>query len=334
MKTERRHELQENELANWLAEKLDWLRPYSKAILGVLLLAVVALMVVSYMRGRSERMREAGWAAYFEAMAGRSPEAFEEVANTYPGTSAAGWAMQRAADLYLDESLQQLFQDRDAAQQSVDAARELYQKILDTSNDPMLEQRATYGLAKCLEARGDFEEAKAHYEQVASRWSDSTFAALARERVNRIEQPATRQWYHWFAEQKPVRSPLTDPGMFPDLPDLPDSPNLQMPPAGQLLPGSSSGSVAPADSTPPASAPDLGLDLPAATGSSGSLGLDFGPESATPPQSGTGSGTPDVESSPPDAPATNQQLPQDAGADSDSEVNTDQNTPGVEIPTP
>jgi hypothetical protein len=257
MKTERRHELQENELANWLGEKLATLRPYGKAILGVLVLALVALIIVNYLRGRGERMREAGWSAYFEAMTGANPEAFEEISQVYPGTDAAGWAMQRAADLHLDEALRQMFQDREAAKEEIDAARDLYEKILAASSDPMLQQRATYGLAKCLESQGDFTEAAKQYEQIASRWSDSAFAELAQQRLQQIQQPGTRQWYNWFAEQKPVSSPLTEPGMLDGLPELPEGPDLKMPAPGQLVPGSTSGAIPGA-----AIVPELGVDLP------------------------------------------------------------------------
>jgi tetratricopeptide (TPR) repeat protein len=325
MKTERRHELQENELANWLGDKLDVLRPYSKAILGVLVLAVVALLLVNFVRGRNERMSEAGWSAYFEAMTGRSPEAFEEVADTYPGTAAAGWAMQRAADLHLDEALQQLFQDREAAAQEIEDARELLQKILDTTDDPLLQQRATFGLAKCLEAQGDFEEAKAKYEQVVSRWPNTTFAQLAQQRIEQIQQPATRQWYSWFAEQKPARSPLTDPGLFDDLPDLPEGPNLNMPPAGQLLPGAPSGAPVGSETDGSAAPPDFNLDLP-----------DL-PDNASPATTATEPATPAAD----DAEGTDDEVrepsselgPEDAGSGeaepaSDSEAAANQNPPG------
>jgi hypothetical protein len=343
MKTERRHELQENELANWLGEKVGAFRPFGKTILGVLVLAAVAMLIGNYLRGRSVRMREAGWSAYFEAMSGANPEAFEEVAKVFPDTSAAGWSMQRAADLHLDESLRQMFQNREVAKQEIDAARELYEQVLATSRDPMLQQRATYGLAKSLESQGDFAEAQKQYELLASRWSDSQFAELARQRLHQIQQPATQQWYNWFAEQTPVSSPLTDPGMFEDLPNLPEGPDLEMPAAGQFFgPGSNASPLPDAGLAAPPDEPNLEGDLPFATEtpSDGPLTLDLDDEGALPgePAERLELELPDESDADPPADSSSDlgipALDQDPPQESESDLDLDLNLPDHKPPSP
>ncbi len=105
MKTERRHELQENELANWLGEKIRKFQPYGRTVLGVLVLAAVGLLVTGYLRSRNEQAKRAGWSAFFGAMTVADPVALEEVAEAFPDTTAAAWALQRSADLRLDQAL-------------------------------------------------------------------------------------------------------------------------------------------------------------------------------------------------------------------------------------
>ncbi len=55
MKAERRHELQHNELADWLAATAERLRPYSRAILGVTIAAVVLLLAYYLITSRRKK---------------------------------------------------------------------------------------------------------------------------------------------------------------------------------------------------------------------------------------------------------------------------------------
>jgi hypothetical protein len=152
------------------------------------------------------------------------------------------------------------------AQEELAAARQLYERLAAVQGNPMVQQRAAYGLAKCLEAQGDFEQAIQEYEQIVSTWSGSPFAALATERISALKRPETKQWYSWFAQQEPIRSPLNDPGLFQDLPNLPDTPDLGIPtPGGSLGPSGSTdgttGTAAPSSLIPGDSSSD-GIELP------------------------------------------------------------------------
>ena len=44
MKTERRHELQTNDLADWLGRKIDSARPHAKVISGIAIVAATAFV--------------------------------------------------------------------------------------------------------------------------------------------------------------------------------------------------------------------------------------------------------------------------------------------------
>ncbi len=245
MKTERRHELQENELANWLGEKITKIQPYGKTILGVGVLIVAVLFAVSYINGRGAETEKEAWSAYFRAMNSGDPVEFRDMAADYPGTVAAGWSLQSAGDLFFNQGVGKLFQNRSEAMEQLQTARDAYEVVVKTYvSDPMLQARAKFGLAKAEEAMGNLDSAKAKYEELAKQTGDSEMAKLAQQRVDQLDRPATQAWYTWFAEQKPATSPLNEPGFFQDLPNLPERPDLNMPEPGQLLgPGSKAGNV-------------------------------------------------------------------------------------------
>ena len=67
MKTQRRHELQQNELADHLAKWLEQVKPYSKLIVGVAVVIAAVLFAVVFISNSSRRTNEAGWTAYYAA---------------------------------------------------------------------------------------------------------------------------------------------------------------------------------------------------------------------------------------------------------------------------
>lgn len=66
MKTERRHELQTNVLADWLGRQIDALRPYANTIITVVAVVVVALVGYSIWNQWSKSAAAAAWGEFFE----------------------------------------------------------------------------------------------------------------------------------------------------------------------------------------------------------------------------------------------------------------------------
>ena len=242
MKTERRHELQNNELAAWLTVRLEKIQPYLKTVLGVLILGLVIILGIFIVQNREQQAAAQAWSAYFNAYDTRSPEEFGDVSETYPQTPPGMWAMQSAGDLDLTSGAIQLFRDRDAGRDELQNAAESYEKIATTTNDPMLKPRAIFGWGQALEALGEIEAAREKYGQVVTgaeaggEFEGSVVAELASQRLNALEQPATQAWYGWFAEQKPIQSPLSNQGLFENM-SLPDEPDINLPQPGNLIPG-------------------------------------------------------------------------------------------------
>lgn len=263
MKTERRHELQENELANWLGDLIRKIQPYGRVIIGVLVLAVTLIAATSYVGSRNLQADQAAWTEYYDAAATGDPEQLVEVATNFPGTVAAGWALQSAADLSLSQAVEQSFRDRKLAKENLDAAKQTYKSVIDAyANEDMLLQRATFGLGKTLETAGDFDGAKQQYQKVVDKWPDSEISGLAQERLAKVESPETQAWYAWFEAQEPPSSSLNDASLFQNLPNTPAEPDFDFPNPGQLLgPDDTGASDTGASDTTEATESKLDLDL-------------------------------------------------------------------------
>lgn len=74
MKTERRHELATNVLADWLGEKIEALKPYSAAASVTALLVVVLIFAGIVLYQRRQTSTAQVWSDYFSAIENQSPD--------------------------------------------------------------------------------------------------------------------------------------------------------------------------------------------------------------------------------------------------------------------
>jgi len=237
MKSERRHELQENKLAGALGEYIQKIQPYSKTLVG--LAAVLAAVIFSgfYFSGQKQKNNEKSWSVYFGARDFADADGLSDVANQYAGTKAAAWALQSAGDIFLSRGTQTMNYDRQGAAGEFIAAKERYQDALAAAQDDMLKQRALFGLAQAHEALEEFDDAVRQYQRVIDGWPDTAIAELAGERLSFISRPSTREFYTWFVKQPPParnRQQLGNLGLDGSTGDfatdnLSDGPGLQPP---------------------------------------------------------------------------------------------------------
>ena len=104
MKTERRHELQHNVLADWLGLTDRAAAPYCRLAAGVAIAVVVLIGLYSYMQTQSTYRNEQGWQRYFAAMDEVSQkgdvEPLTQLAESgeFAGTPVGNWAVLSLAD--------------------------------------------------------------------------------------------------------------------------------------------------------------------------------------------------------------------------------------------
>ncbi len=218
MKTERRHELQHNELADWLSDSVRTAKPYWRALLGVALAIVILLVCYYLISSNTARKQTRAWDSYLTALAASTPQGVQDdltkVIEVYPSANAGYWAEVALADLQLNEGINALFVNKSDGQTKLKSAMDHYQSVLGKSKDNLLWARATFGLARAQESLGKLDDAIKSYESVANVTTMPAYAELAKDRVVALKKPATKAWYAWFDEQKPTAiSPSSLPGM-------------------------------------------------------------------------------------------------------------------------
>lgn len=217
MKSERRHELEHNALADWLADTLEKIRPYQNVILGGLILVVGLVVAVTLWRNMAHQQATLAWEDYFQALQTGQPGDLEDVADRHPGSEVAPWADTAAADLRLASGCNLLFSDKPSALFEVRKAIDLYLSVLQQTRERTLLERATFGLARAYEAQIDLEKAEQRYQEVVERWPDGPFGGVAKERLAALGQRSVRELADRFAKWEPQPA-------VSDLPDFPDSP--------------------------------------------------------------------------------------------------------------
>jgi len=217
MKGQRRHELEKNELADWLAKTFATIKPYQNAILGMVLLVVVATVGYSWWVRQSAGGRSAGWDAFHETF-GRlsqgeaSAADFDAIADQHPDTDVALWARVLAGDLHLAVGCNMLFVNKGVANQELRDAEDDYLKVLNAKRSGSeFRQRATFGLARARESQGNLQKALEHYEEVRTEWPDGAYAEAAAARLEDLKRPDTRLLYDRFAKFDPKPAPLLGP---------------------------------------------------------------------------------------------------------------------------
>ena len=237
MKSERRHELQQNELADWIGEHIEAVKPYATQIsLAVAGVAVAVLLGFWLLRGDTA-VSAGNWSNYFSALnQPREREKFLEEVNTKsPGTPAALWAKMSIGDSSAEEGSRAMFTDRVEAQRLLKKAAEAYKDVEARSSDPNLKGRARLGLGKVYESLCSPAEAVKYYELAAEGLKGTAIGKLAAADAARLKKPDQVAMLAWFVDQTPKR-PAPFPGMgggIPGMPnDLPARPDLSVPSFG------------------------------------------------------------------------------------------------------
>jgi tetratricopeptide (TPR) repeat protein len=226
MKSERRHELETNDLADWLGHASEKLQPHFKTILAVVLLAIIVLVGRSMLATSSQRQEEESWSAFF---ASRKLEAaaLRDVATQYPRSKAAPWALLVAGQNGLQDGLSKLIADRDKSKELLEQSASDFRLAISKAKDDEVKKRAMFGLAQVYETLGDFEQAKAEYEKVISMWPDDSVSEFARRRAEFASRSDTVAFVDWLKQQK-VPDPTNPPS--------PSAPSIEVkPPESSVL---------------------------------------------------------------------------------------------------
>lgn len=218
MKSEERHQLQTNELTKVAHKVTDalhtgWFDKHGNTILMIISIAALSLAAWIYWSRRTAAYEAEAWMEY--ASGQQSATSLKTVGNTgsdYVSTTAAQWALLRSAEIQLSEGTSALFTDRDKAATELKGASDTIELLLSRSISSEVRERALFVQARCREAQSNGDVAKAieAYEAFKSAYPNSVLAVEADERITALKKPEAKEFYAWFAKQKPT--PPAAPG--------------------------------------------------------------------------------------------------------------------------
>ncbi|MCG8587192.1 MAG: tetratricopeptide repeat protein [Pirellulales bacterium] len=223
MKTERRHELQTNTLADYLGKWIVAVKPYANVIIIAVLAVLVVMVSWQVLASRSQAGRGKAWGEFEVARrqlmlaanaAGTGEESKDDpalnsaitavglVIQDHADKPVAHWAQFVLGSHYQTQGTRQLFYNRDDARATLKKAADYFRDATET-DEIDLKQRAYFGLGQALECQGELDKAIEAYDALADGWPEGPYAASAKEFSERLKKPATREFYTTYEAQSP-----------------------------------------------------------------------------------------------------------------------------------
>lgn len=225
MDTEHRHELKENDLAEFLTHFGQTWRQYGNLILTVVLVLVIGFTAMRWFKANAASTQEQAWRDLTETT---SPDGYRAVALTNRDPAVRALAYLRGADQLLAQSAapfkrndnlsstdQTIAETSDQDRSSdLDGAASMYEQVIrDEQIHLVYKLNAQMGLAAVAECRHDWGEAREQYEKVSE---------LASEKYATISQRAKTRATLLDRLNKPVvfaPDPVTTQPNFSDVSD-------------------------------------------------------------------------------------------------------------------
>ena len=242
MKTERRHELQTNVLADHLGKWIVTMKPYATMII-IALIAVVVMVATWQITGWvSGSGRGAAWDEFEAARqklvaaddaSSRSSatidnsddpamkeaiDAIDRVIEKHEGQPVEYWGELLLGNHFQNVGTKLLFHDREKAVDQLKRAADYFRKATE-SEQPDLKQRAYFGLGQALECQGEIDRAIQAYAALEKEAPNGPLTSTARTYADRLEKPETREFYANYFKQNPDadrKKQEKKPGSEPD----------------------------------------------------------------------------------------------------------------------
>ncbi len=278
MKSDHRHELKTNELADWIAHFPDWARENRNNLIaaGAILLLVLIVYFVRFYRGNIVSVRSQ---TRLTSLVAEVPQQINRVANAAAQDRDESYVLlQSQKDLqdFADKSSNSdmaalaLIQrgvafraelhyrlsemNHEDLVKQIDQAKASYQQALDRKpSSPALAATAQYGLGLCEEELGNFDKAAEIYREVAQKpeYAGTTAQASAAYRLKIMDDYKTDLVFK-PAPPKPPEAPTVAGPVQPGAAGAPTV--IQVPPAaGPVAPGAPKTEAAPAPTPAPQS---------------------------------------------------------------------------------
>ena len=130
MKTERRHELQKNQLADWIGHQYDHVRPHGKTILAASILGAAVIIAAMVIMQDREASQDTAWTDFHLYAGARDSASLGELAKQHSGTPVGLWAREAQARLDLERGTAALYTNREDAMMALNDARKGFAEVV------------------------------------------------------------------------------------------------------------------------------------------------------------------------------------------------------------
>ncbi|MBX3423465.1 MAG: hypothetical protein KF752_18070 [Pirellulaceae bacterium] len=259
MNNQRRHQLEQNYLANYLGIRLSRVQHLLKPALIAVAASFLGFLGYTAFQSLSTKQAAEAWTKFYFNLNGDA-ESFEALANQYGAAPAGQWARFSAAAANLQNGIEALYVNR---QEGVGLIQKAIAELgaLKNSTTGDLRTQSILMLAKAHESLGELDQAISHYQSVVDATNLSELEReQVRDRVSFLLTQEAKEFYQWFGTLNP--KPAASPEIPGDLGSPPESPTIQFDP--DKLPAIPADGAQP---TEPSAAVDgqLQLELPAET---------------------------------------------------------------------
>lgn len=193
MDAKERHELKDNDLAEFLQNFGEFWNKHGNSISVAILVVLVAWIGLRFYSNMQATSHENAWA---DLASTSTPNGYRERAREDTGFGAIREiALLRGAEQYHQQAIK-IESDKAAgseqnpgvmsAEDSLKNAEAMYQQVLDSKSDPVFLANAAVGLANVAETRGDFDAAEKYWTRAEKIATDAKLGAIAAQAKIRL----------------------------------------------------------------------------------------------------------------------------------------------------
>jgi len=244
-KTDRRHQLQQNELVRLIQQTSEATKAYLPIIGGAITLVVVVGLVYYFVAGRTDEQLGIISNEYIEAVETGRQNKLIDLTNKETDSPIPIYALMSIADLQLSNgsSLQSIMLRRDAVRKNLNQAIGNYTDVADRTDDVLLKQKAIYNRARAREILAFITpaspsdktsliaRARADYQEIIDTWKDSFYANRAEKQLKLLNEKntdnlaSTAGFLAWLPDYK-YKSIFTGGGTGSSVESLPYYPEI------------------------------------------------------------------------------------------------------------
>ena len=256
MKSERRHELEKNVLAERLGSGIASVQPMIPLIVGGIAVLAVGSLAWGIYSSYTQRGTARAWTEYYFTLDGGDADSFAKVAENFSDSPAADWARLKAGNDYLLRGVDAIYRNRSEGEKLLNQSIALLEEV-DSDKLPELSGRAKFDLGQAHETLGELDKAAKYYQEVVDSASFPSLAQNAQDRLAFVTSEKGKEFYAWFTKLDPKPdAPINLPDNLSLPPGLPDL-KFEQPSDEESTETKETESAAPTDKIDPDSLPAL-----------------------------------------------------------------------------